>query len=270
MIMLVILIVVFFAYVWYTEQSAVFAPYRPLDQTPKDAGLEYEEVALRTADGASLYGWFVASPRNRATVLLMHGNGGNVSHRIQKMRFFHDLGLQVFVFDYRGYGRSTGMPSEKGLYKDAAAAYDYLVTQRGIAAGKIVLYGESLGSAVAVELATQRPAAAIILEGAFTSVTDMARRVFPLLPTFVLRYRFNTVGKVAGLKIPLLVIHSRNDEIVPFAMGRRVFDAAGSDAKEMMAVYGGHNESFYEYHREVLQKIDCFLEQVQSGRHDPI
>ncbi len=259
MILLIVLVLAFVVYVWYLEQSSIFVPYRAIEQTPQAVGLEYEEVSLRTADGVELHGWFVGLPRARATVLLLHGNGGNVSHRVQKLRIFHDLGLQVFVFDYRGYGRSKGTPSEVGLYADAQAAYDHLVDERRVAPAKIILYGESLGSAVAVHLAAENEAGGIILEGAFTCVADMSRRVFPFLPTAFLRYRFNTLERVRGVKVPLLVIHSRNDEIVPFSMGRRIFDAARSDAKDFLAVYGGHNESFYEYRREIAQKMEEFL-----------
>lgn len=262
MILLILLVSVFVVYVWYMEQSSVFVPYRTIEQTPQAVGLEYEEVFLRAADATQLHGWFVGRPHPRATVLLLHGNGGNISHRVQKMRIFHDLGLEVLVFDYRGYGRSKGAPSEKGLYADARAAYDHLVVERGAAPAKIILYGESLGSAVAVELATEKEVGGIILEGAFTCVADMARRVFPYLPTLFLRYRFNTLEKVRRVKVPLLVIHSRNDEVVPFSMGRRIFDAAHSDTKDILAVYGGHNESFYEYRREIAQKIEELLEEM--------
>ncbi len=262
MILFFLLVSVFVVYVWYLEQSSVFIPYREIEQTPQAVGLEYEEVCLRAADGAQLHGWFIGRPHARATVLFLHGNGGNISHRVQKVRIFHDLGLEVFVFDYRGYGRSRGVPSEKGLYADARAAYDHLVGERGAAPAKIILYGESLGSAVAVELATEKEVGGIILEGAFTSIADMARRVFPFLPSVFLRYHFNTLEKVRRIRRPLLVIHSRNDEVVPFSMGRRVFDGAGSDAKDILAVYGGHNESFYEYRREIAQKIEELLEET--------
>jgi len=259
MILLIVLALFFVVYVWYLEQNSVFVPYGAIEQTPEAVGLAFEEVSLRAADGVALYGWFAGPARPRATVLLLHGNGGNISHRVQKMRILYDLGLQVFVFDYRGYGRSKGIPSEKGLYADGDAAYAYLVGERGVPPANIILYGESLGSAVAVDLAAEKEVGGIILEGAFTCVADMSRRVFPFLPTALLRYRFNTLAKVRRVAAPLLVIHSRNDEVVPFAMGRRIFDEARSDAKDFLAVYGGHNECFYEYRREIAQKIEEFL-----------
>ncbi len=262
MILLVLLVSVFVVYVWYMEQSSVFVPYRAIEQTPQAVGLEYEEVFLRAADATQLHGWFAGRSHPRATVLLLHGNGGNISHRVQKMRLFHDLGLEVLVFDYRGYGRSKGTPSEKGLYADARAAYDYLVAERGGTPAKIILYGESLGSAVAIDLATEKEVGGIILEGPFTCIADMSRRVFAFLPTVFLRYRFDSLEKVRRVKAPLLVIHSRNDEVVPFSMGRRIFDAAPGDTKDFLAVYGGHNGSFYEYRLEIAQKIEELLTEM--------
>jgi len=259
MILFVLTAVAFVMYLWNLEHKSCFVPYRAIEQTPEAVGLDYEDVPLVAADGTQLHSWFVGHPEARATVLLLHGNGGNVSHRVQKLRIFYDMGLQVLVLDYRGYGRSQGRPSEKGLYEDAAAAYEYLVDKRGLKPGKIVVYGESLGSAVGVDLVVKRSVGGLILEGAFTNVAQMSRRIFPFLPTAFLRYRFDTLEKMGRMKTPLLIIHSRNDEVVPFEMGRTLFDAAASDTKDILAVYGGHNESFYEYRREVTQKIGEFL-----------
>ncbi|MGE5279842.1 MAG: alpha/beta hydrolase [Deltaproteobacteria bacterium] len=258
-----IAVVAFVVYAWQLEQRSVFIPFRAIEQSPEAVGLPYEDVTLSAADGTRLHGWYVPRVSPRATLLFFHGNGGNVSHRVRKIHAFHEMGLAVFIVDYRGYGRSAGRPSEKGLYQDADAAYRYLVKERGVTpSSKLILYGESLGSAVAVDLAARQPAAGVILEGAFTRVAEMARQVFPFVPTAFLRYRFDSLAKVERVTAPLLVIHSHNDEVVPFGMGRRIFDAAASDAKDIITVYGGHNESFYEYRREIRQKIDEFLDQA--------
>jgi hypothetical protein len=209
------------------ETRLIYFPSRAHDATPAGLGLRSEEVWLRAEDGVRLHAWFLPVPDARLTVLLSHGNGGNISHRLDRALLVQSrLGASVFLYDYRGYGSSEGSPDEAGTYRDVRSAYEYLVAEKKVDPARLVLFGESLGSAVALDLALERPAAALVLESPFTSVPDMARTTaFAPLAPFV-RTRYDNLGKIARLRMPLLVLHGDQDEIVPFAQGRRLFEAA--------------------------------------------
>lgn len=229
----------------YIQQPRMtFFPVRPLAATPADWGFAYDEVALETPDGISLHGWFVPRAGARQVVLFLHGNAGNISHRGDSISLFHELGLNVFIFDYRGYGRSTGEPSEQGLYLDADAAWRYLVDVRHFAESDIIIFGRSLGGAVAARLASGVQAGGVILESTFSSARDFAREVFPLLSRVVmLRYDFDSAACLADVRSPLLVLHSPEDEIMPFELGRRLF-TAGNEPKDFVVLRGDHNGGF--------------------------
>jgi len=240
-------------------------PGRGIVATPADIGLDYEAVTLTTADGVHLAGWFVPYPQARATLLFLHGNAGNISHRLDSIRLFHDLGLAVFIIDYRGYGESEGRPTEDGTYRDAAAAWDYLVEQRQLAPRQIVLFGRSLGGAVAADLASRTQPAALIIESTFTSVPDMAATLYPWLPVrWLSRFRYDTGAKLAAIAAPLLIAHSADDEIIPYAHGRRLFELARKP-KQFLELRGGHNDGFLVSGEHYVSSLDAFLEQYLSG-----
>jgi fermentation-respiration switch protein FrsA (DUF1100 family) len=253
-----LLIIIFFAGVRYIERHAIYFPMKGLDATPAEAGLSFEEVYFTTSDNKRLHGWFIPNDTGRFTVIFCHGNAGNISHRIAKISILHSLGLGSFFFDYRGYGRSEGTPCEPGLYKDAFAAYDYLTGQRKIPGDNIILYGESIGAAVAIDLAQTRKVKALIAEGAFTSGKDMAGIAFPLIPHFLFSSRFDSVSKIKNLGCPKLIIHSADDEIVPFYLGKRLFDAAKAP-KEFLKLRGGHNTAFLDSETAYREGIQSFL-----------
>src|SRR5581483_4444145 len=187
----------------WLEQALVYHPDRNLSMIPNSFGLPFEELRLTAEDGASIHGWFLPAPSSKPgyAILFCHGNAGNISHRLTKSRLLRPLGLAILLFDYRGYGRSEGTPSEEGTYWDAEAAYRYLVDKKGYSPDRIVLYGESLGAAVALELALRRASRALILESPFTSVPDMGQRIFPYLPLrWLLRYRYDNLAKIPGLR----------------------------------------------------------------------
>lgn len=229
----------------YVMQPAmVFLPSRELAATPADWGLEYEDVWLQADDGVRLHGWYLPYPGARRVLLFFHGNAGNISHRQDSLEIFHRLGLNVLILDYRGYGRSEGRPSEAGLYRDARAAWDHLVEVRGVAPSDIVLFGRSLGGAVAAQLASQAQPGALILESTFSSARDMAREIYPILSWLIVRrFDLNTVERLGAVSCPVLVLHSRDDEIIPFELGRRVFEAA-PEPKAFQALRGDHNGGF--------------------------
>lgn len=226
----------------FLEHKSLYFPFRAIDATPADIGLDHEEIDIMTADGIRLSAWFIPSKESRAILLFCHGNGGNISHRLEKIFILNRLGLDILIFDYRGYGKSSGSPSEEGLYADAAAAYDYMVN-RGVPPQKIIGYGESLGSAVVLDLALKEEMAGVIIEEAFTSVQDMARVHFPFIPASILRSRYDALEKIKNVEIPKLIFHSINDEIVPFEQGQRIFERA-SAPKEFVQLRGGHNDAF--------------------------
>jgi fermentation-respiration switch protein FrsA (DUF1100 family) len=234
-------------------------PTRELMATPAEIGLDYEAVTLPTDDGLRLSAWYIPHPAPRATMLFFHGNAGNLSNRLESLRLFHDLGLAVFIIDYRGYGQSEGSPSETGTYRDAAAAWDYLVDERHIAPQEIVIFGRSLGGAIAAELASHTRPAALILESAFTSVPNMAARLYPWLPVrWLSRYRYDTRRALEATSSPVLIIHSREDDIIPYAEGEQLF-AHAREPKRFLKILGGHGNGFLISRDAYERGIDDFL-----------
>jgi uncharacterized protein len=228
------------------QRQLIYFPQRTLDLLPGDLGLRSEEAVL-DAEGVRVHAWWLPVEGARLSVLVCHGNGGNISHRLDRaQRMQQQLGVSVLLFDYRGYGRSGGTPDEEGTYRDARAAYRFLVEAKGIDPAVVVLFGESLGAAVAVQLAIEKPARALVLESPFASIAAMARAAYPFLPPVgpLLRTRYDTLSKAPGLRMPLLVLHGERDSIVPIAQARRVFEAAPAP-KRFFAIPGAdHNDTY--------------------------
>jgi len=197
-----------------------------------------EDVQLVAADGVRLHGWYCTPQVKRgdalesiaaqATLLFLHGNAGNISHRFEIITALVNLPVNVFIIDYRGYGKSAGGPSEQGLYRDADAAWNYLTTARGTSASRIVIFGESLGGAVAIDLARRVEACGLIVQSSFTSIAEMAAEVLPFVPRFIIRTKMDSLSKIGNVSSPKLFIHSQADEIIPYRMGRRLFEAASA------------------------------------------
>lgn len=248
------------------EKRLIYFPARAHDVTPNALGLRFEDVTLVTEDGVRLHAWYLPVKGARFTVLVSHGNGGNMSHRLDRTLLIQSrLGASVLLYDYRGYGRSEGSPDEGGTYRDARAAYRWLVEERKVPSDRLVLFGESLGSAVALDLAIERPAAALVLEAPFTSVPDVARGTvfFPLAP-FV-RTRYDNLAKVGRLRLPLLVLHGDRDGVVPFALGRRLFEAA-PEPKRFFAIAGGdHNDAYVVGGDAYWKALASFLNDLGPG-----
>jgi len=220
---------------------AVYVPDDVIHATPGMLGMPHEEASITTADGEVLGAWWIPARNPSGTVLFCHGNGGNISTCLEAARLINSMGLNVLLFDYRGYGRSTGSPSEEGTYRDAAAAWDYLVRVRGVRPETIVVWGKSLGGAVAARTAAEYKPAAVVIESAFTSIPDLVSDMgYPILSRCFSGCSHDTLAWVRRLEVPLLVIHSPQDEIVPFSHGRVLYDAAPLP-KEFVAVDGSHN-----------------------------
>ena len=236
----------FFMWACALEERLIFYPDKTIYQTPGRAGLIFDDVYFAARDGVRLNGWYVPYPNAQRTLLWFHGNAGNISHRVQNIRLLHDnVRINVFIFDYRGYGRSQGKISEAGTYLDGIAAVDFLRERYQVQPQDLVMFGRSLGAAVAAEIATQVAGRALILESPFVSVAAMAREVFPLLPLGpLLSIQYNTLEKVQRVKSPILVLHGDRDEVVPFSQGRKVF-AAAAEPKRFFTIRGaGHNDTY--------------------------
>jgi fermentation-respiration switch protein FrsA (DUF1100 family) len=243
----------------YSEKGIVFFPDSYLVGTPADYGLEFEDVWFTAADGVQLHGWWV--PRPGAPVLVwFHGNAGNISHRLENVKLLHDLvGVQVFIFDYREYGRSQGRISREGTFKDASAAYGYATSTRKIAAQDIVLFGRSLGTALATDLATRVSCGSLILEAAFTNSSEMAKMLAPFLFDWRPKIPYDNLGKIAKVTVPVLVVHGSDDEIIPVDMGRRVF-AAAPEPKELYIIPGAHhNDTYLVGGRTYFERLKAFI-----------
>ncbi len=254
------------------QDHFIWFPQRLVETTPAAAGLAFEEVRIATSDGESIHGWFVPAQAPRATMLFLHGNAGNIGHRIHAIEGLHAVGLATLIIDYRGYGESSGAPSESGVLEDAAAAWTHLTTVRAIPGDRIVLYGESIGSVPAIALAGRilrtggAPPRAVVLEGAFTSALEMGRRSFPFLPVgWILRDRMDNLSAIRDVTVPTLIAHAEHDEIVPIAMGRRLPEASPAARKVFHVIRGaGHNARSLEADRALREAIAAFLERVEG------
>ena len=245
------------------EKSLIYYPARTLEGVPGDLGLPSEEVLLDVEPGVKIHAWFIkaASQPSIATVLFSHGNAGNIGDRLDRVRSWKSLGVDVLLYDYRGFGRSTGSPDEEGTYRDGRAAYDYLVNVRHVDPSKLVLMGESLGCAISIQLALDRKAAGLILEAPFASIRRMAAAIYPFLPLgpFV-RTRYDNLGKASRLNVPLLVVQGTLDEVIPIEQGKAVF-AAAPEPKTFIAMEGAHHNDVYliggeAYRRAVAALIE--------------
>ncbi|MBI4972771.1 MAG: alpha/beta hydrolase [Candidatus Omnitrophica bacterium] len=248
-------------YVKYIEHNAVFFPDKVIEFYPPSVNLLFEDIYILTEDGVKLNAWFIPGDNAKYTLLFCHGNAGNIGHRLEKLQLLKAIGLNILIFDYRGYGKSKGSPSEKGLYLDAKAAYLYLVNTRGIPAEEIILYGESLGTVVAIELAAKVKVRAVIVEGAFSSGKDMARIFYPYIPTFLFSNKFNSLEKIKSVEVPKLFLHSRDDEMVPYALATKLYQAA-RDAKYFTDLSGEHNNAFLDSHEKYPSAIQSFIEKL--------
>jgi len=243
----------------WREPAMIYYPERGFEVRPTAVGLKYEDVWLTASDGVRIHGWYVPAMNAEApTVLFLHGNAGNISHRLEKLEILHQLGAATLIIDYRGYGQSAGHPNETGTYRDADAAHAWLA-QRGVVP---VVYGESLGSAVAVELAVTRPVAGVILEEAFTSIAAVGQRMFPFLPVrWLVQNKYDSLSKMPRLSSPLLILHSREDEMFAMSHAEKLL-AAAPEPKRLVELRGSHNDAFHVSSETYRQALLEFLKLV--------
>ncbi len=249
-------------FLYFYQSRMLFLPNLPsraVETLPSAVGLPYEPVDLHASDNIHLNGWFIPAPEQRGVILFCHGNAGNISHRLDSLLLFHRLGFSTLIFDYRGYGKSQGHPSEAGTYLDVEAAWQYLTTNRSIASSHIILFGRSLGAAIAVHQATVYTPGALIVESSFTSVPDMAAELYPFLPVrWLSRFNYNVQQQLQRVSCPVLVVHSRDDEIIPFRHGRTLYETA-NNPKQFLELRGSHNNGFLLAGKAYTKELDGFL-----------
>ena len=253
-------------YLYLSQDRMVFFPTREIEATPADIGLDFDDVSIDMGDSEQIHAWYVPARTddsadhisNAPTVLFLHGNGGNISHRLSTIELVVDLGANIMLFDYRGYGQSNGAPSEANMYADALACHHWLIKTRGVPSDHIILFGRSLGGAVAIELATRIECAGLIVESSFTTARAMGNLMFPYFPVgLLLKHKFASVDKIRNVNCPLLVIHSVEDDIIPFRMGRALFEKADRP-KRILEITGLHNDRHYlqdSSYRECVENI---------------
>jgi len=243
------------------EDQFLYFPTRDLAASPADFGLEAEELAPETEDGVRLHGWRIRGD-GRSALVFFHGNAGNIADRLDRARILRDrFGFDVFLVDYRGYGRSAGQPSEEGLYLDGWAAYR-AAREAGFPPERIVLFGESLGAAVAIGTAADLPCAAVVLETPFLSIPEMARVHYPFVPAFLIRSRFDNGARIAGVGAPKLFLVAERDEIVPPVQGRRLYDLATGRKRLFVIPGAGHNDTYLTGGEAYWKAWEEFLEDI--------
>ena len=272
--MLIYLCVVLFIAYWgwgavlyIMQPKFLYSPVREVLYTPGELGLDFEDIVFKSTDGLKLRGWYIPANDSKFTILFCHGNGGNMSHRLDSINSFHDLGLNCFIFDYRGYGLSQGKPSEEGTYLDAEAAYNWLTGEKKTPAENIIVFGRSLGGSVAAQLASRVKAGALIIESTFTSYADIGKKFYPYMPVrWFARFSYRTIDFIKDVHCPVMLVYSRNDEVVPFEFGLELYEAA-NEPKEFVEIFGSHNDCFLvsgEMYKEAWTKWLKLLEEYGS------
>lgn len=249
------------------ENRLIFHPRTEILRTPRDVGLAYQDIYFTTADNVRLNGWFIPHPQASVTMIWFHGNAGNIADRVDNIKLLHDrTGINIFIFDYRGYGRSPGSSSETTTYLDGEAAMHFVRAQLQVESKNLVIFGRSLGAAVAAEMASRHDSRAVILESPFVSIKEMAKVVLPAVPIGrLLSAKFDVIEKVGKITAPMLVLHGDQDEIIPFEHGQNVF-AAAHEPKQFYPIKGaGHNDTFIVGGNAYYERLRSFIENPRSN-----
>ena len=262
-IFLVFLFMVYAVYLYFNQSKYVYFPVPDIVSTPSDSGLFYEDLIIETIDGIKISAWYIPAKNPEATLLFFHGNGGNLSYQIQYIEMFYRLNLSTFIIDYRGYGKSEGAQAEEGTYLDSEAAWDYLVNEKNIYPSSIIIYGNSLGGQIAARLAEKKKPAALILDSTFTSIKDVAVKLYPYLPVKkFLKYYYYTDRYLKGVDCPVLIIHSIDDSYIPFSHAEKLFDTVDGE-KKLIETKGDHNTSFMISRQIYINSIADILKEIK-------
>jgi len=251
---------------YFYQDKMVFVPSRNNVLTPDEIGLEFEEVRLQVSEQESIHGWYFPVDTSASTVLFCYGNAGNKSRRTTSILFFTELGVNLAIFDYRGYGQSDGSPGEQNCYDDVKKVYDWLVNEKNIPPAKIIIFGRSLGGAIATELAARVQCAGLIVESSFTNIAQISQLMFPyFFADKLTKFSFDTIAKIRNINCPLLVTHSTDDELIPFSMGQQLFEK-GAEPKYFFEFTGRHNDRDYLRDSSYIQTVKEFIQ--TTGEND--
>jgi fermentation-respiration switch protein FrsA (DUF1100 family) len=272
---LVVLWVTLVATMAIFEGAMIFFPDRypvgewDVEAAARGTGVSIEDHWFAASDGVRLHAWWcrpaATGPTSDSVLLWFHGNAGNLAQRADQLLALADIPAQVFIVDYRGYGRSEGRPSEDGLYRDGRAAWRYLTEEVGVDPGRIVVLGVSLGGAVAVDLAAEVTPAGLVVQSSFTSLPDMAAHHYPFIPRWLIRTRMNSEATIGRVGCPILVVHSPADDVVPYELGRRLYDAAPGDRRFYEIPGAAHNESWLIGGDGYLAELRSFIAHCTAG-----
>jgi len=240
------------------QDNLIFFPAGTLAYEPSAVNLHWEDIHFETDDGKVLHGWYVPHEESEKILLFSHGNAGNISHRLGLLELLHSEGISTFIYDYRGYGNSEGRPNEKGVYRDIQAAWSYLIREKNYENHQVILFGRSLGASVSAWLAQSVDPGGLILESAFTSARDVASDVYPFIPSGLVRSEFSTIEYLRNITVPVLIMHSPDDTIIPFHHGQKLYEAA-SDPKYFIELRGGHNDNFMASGELYFEGLNKFL-----------
>ena len=253
--------IILIALMFIFQSNLVYFPSTDVDVNPKNVGLEYESIIFEADDKTKLHAWYIQKKDAKTTLLFLHGNGGNISHRLDSIKFFNSLGMNVFIFDYRGYGNSEGSASEQNTYDDAKSAWDYLLKNKSIKDENVIIFGRSLGGAIAAKLGSELKPKAIILESTFTTVKEFASDVYPFLPGFLIHFKYETTKHLKDINYPILIVHSEDDNIIPFKHGEAIFKNA-NEPKTFVKIRGNHNYGFVESKHIYVPALRNFLQEI--------
>ncbi len=248
---------------YFHQEEHIYHPEKIWRATPASEGLAYKEVTFQSSDGIRLSAWHLLSSAPKGTILFLHGNKQNISLDLDALKMFHGLGFNILTVDYRGYGKSEGNPSEEGTYRDAQAAWDWLIGSKQESPDRIVICGRSLGAAVAADLASKNAPKALILEAAFTSLPDAAQGLYPYFPVKLFsKYRYDTLSRLKSIRCPVLIVHSHDDEIIPFRHAQRLYAAVSG--KKYFVELGGPHKGGYQptlgrYHDGIKKFLDALI-----------
>lgn len=249
-------------YLFLAQKRLIHIPTGELIGDPLEHGMDFEEIVLATADDARLHGWFVPHSDSKYTVWMFAGNAGNMSYMLDAIRLIHDLKLSVFIYDYRGFGNSTGNMTEQAMYSDTEAVWDYLTQTRQIPHDRIILHGRSLGTAMASWIAAKTEPAGLIIESGFTSIDDMAADLYKLFPTkLLLRWNYNNLERISKVRSPILIIHSPDDELTPYSHALQLLETA-SDNTDFLQISGDHLNGFLTSGDVYTDGIAAFVDQL--------
>jgi len=259
---LIYVYLVIIGYFYFNQSSFIYLTSNEIKVTTQDLNFITENIAFITSDGLQLNGWFIANDNSNKVLLFSHGNAGNISDRIDILNILSKLDLNIMIYDYRGYGNNPGIPTEEGTYQDARAAWEYLIN-KGFQSDQIIIYGRSLGGAVAAKIAAEVNPAGLIIDSSFISLTKLATDLYAWLPVrYLLKHKYQTIKHLKTVKSPVMIIHGKNDQMIPIEHSQVLFENTASNQKIFLKLQGGHNDSYIVDREKYLEGLNEFINRI--------